>query len=76
MNLKHSNLRGKQNHHCSTLIVIILPSVTIMAMCAALDRIPFWGVNAISLAYLMASAVFVAPLVYLEEIHINGLSTG
>ena len=43
-----------------------------MAMCAASDRIPFWGLNAVSLAYLMASAVFVPPLVYLEEINING----
>ena len=49
---------------------MILPSVTIIAMCTALDRIPFWGVNADSLAYLMASAVFVPPFVYLDAMHI------
>ena len=44
-------------------------------MRAELGRIPFWRVNAVSLAYLMASAVFVPPLVYLEVMHCNGSST-
>ena len=73
----HSVFEGKINrYNCSTLIVIILPSVTIMAMCTAFNRIPFWEVNDVSLAYLMASAVFVLPFVYLEGIHINGSSPG
>ena len=37
-----------------------------MAMCAAPGRFPFGVVNAVSLAYLMASAVCVVPCVYLE----------
>ena len=67
MYFMHFSLKSKYICHCSTLIVIILPSVTIMAMCDAFGRIPFWVVNAVSLAYLIASAVFVPPFVYLEE---------